>query len=104
MFKRISVVKAADLIENYGAIVVDIRDPVTYSQGHIETASRIDNSNIQAFLENTDKATPIVVCCYHGNSSQPAASMFAQQGFKECYSMDGGMCEWVLTKEVVSGE
>lgn len=102
MIKRISVKQAAELIEHKSAIVVDIRDPASFAQGHIQDAIRIDNSNIQEFLQQADKSKPLVVCCYHGNSSQPAAEVFNQQGFEQSYSMDGGMSEWGLTREVVS--
>ena len=98
MFERVSVDKASKLIEEQSAIVVDIRDPNAFEQGHIKNAVRVDNNNIQSFLQQADKTKPLVVCCYHGNSSQSAAEMFNQQGFKSCYSIDGGMSEWSLTK------
>jgi thiosulfate sulfurtransferase len=34
------------------------------------------------------------VCCYHGNSSQGAAQYFAEQGFTQAYSLDGGYEMW----------
>ena len=103
MFNRISISQAENLIKEEGALVVDVRDPNTYAQGHIEKASRIDNSNIHGFLAQADKSKPLVVVCYKGNASQQAAEVFNQQGFAKTYSMDGGMCEWVLTKPVVTG-
>ena len=36
----------------------------------------------------------MVVCCYHGISSQGAAAYFAEQGFNEVYSMMGGFEAW----------
>jgi len=101
MIKRISVNVAADLIENEVAIVVDIRDVNSFNQGHIDGAIRIDNSNIQEFLLSADRTKTIIVCCYHGNASQQAAEIFYQQGFEFSCSMDGGMSEWVLTRNVV---
>ncbi|MGX5172674.1 thiosulfate sulfurtransferase GlpE [Aliikangiella sp. IMCC44653] len=102
MFERISVLQANQLIQQEAAIVVDIRDPNTFAQGHIKGALRIDNNNLNDFLISADKTKPLIVCCYHGNSSQPAAEVFNQQGFARSYSMDGGMSEWALTNEVVS--
>lgn len=100
MFERISVTQAAALIEQQNAIVVDVRDPNSFSQGHIKSATRVDNNNVHEFLESADKSRPLVVVCYHGNSSQQAAAVFAQQGFTQSYSMDGGMSEWSLTQPV----
>ena len=104
LFERISINQAEELINSQEALVVDVRDPNSFSQGHIEDAVRIDNANVQAFIDSADKSKPLVVVCYHGNSSQQAAAVLAQQGFEKSYSMDGGMSDWVLTKPVVSGE
>ncbi|WP_196138992.1 thiosulfate sulfurtransferase GlpE [Aliikangiella sp. G2MR2-5] len=103
MFTRISCKEAAELIEKQEATVVDIRDPGSFAQGHIHGATRLDNQNLAEFIANADKTKPLVVCCYHGNSSQGAADVLNQQGFAETYSMDGGMSEWVLTRQVELG-
>ena len=52
---------------------------------------------IENFIKEKDKSEPILIYCYHGNSSQPAANFFSQQGFKHVYSMDEGYAGW--TKE-----
>jgi thiosulfate sulfurtransferase len=49
---------------------------------------------VKEYIESTDKEKPLVVCCYHGNSSRGAAEYFSQQGFKEVYSMTGGFAAW----------
>jgi thiosulfate sulfurtransferase len=102
MIKRISVIEAAELINNQAAIVIDIRDVNSFNQSHIQEAIRVDNSNIQQFIAQADKSKPLVVCCYHGNSSQSAAELFNQQGFEVSCSLDGGMSEWSLTMPVVA--
>ncbi|MFT4862153.1 MAG: thiosulfate sulfurtransferase, partial [Pseudohongiellaceae bacterium] len=48
----------------------------------------------QDFIAAADTAQPLVVCCYHGNSSQSAAAFFAEQGFVQSYSLDGGFEAW----------
>ncbi|MDX1489936.1 MAG: thiosulfate sulfurtransferase GlpE [Pseudohongiellaceae bacterium] len=92
-FSRIDVGQAKALIQD-GAIVVDIRDGVSFSAGAIEGAIHIDNDNVQDFVQQSDKTRALVVCCYHGNSSQGAAEYFSQCGFEQCYSLDGGFEAW----------
>ncbi|PXF29949.1 sulfurtransferase [Pokkaliibacter plantistimulans] len=92
-FTRISPSQAKDMIGN-GAQVADIRDPVSYSNGHIPGASALSNENLQHFLESADPDHPLIVVCYHGHSSQSAASFLANHGFEQVYSMDGGFEEW----------
>ena len=50
--------------------------------------------NILNFIDKNDFDTPIVVCCYHGNSSKSAAQLLVDKGFKDVYSLDGGYEAW----------
>lgn len=92
-FKRIGPDDAARLLER-GANVVDIRDEQSFASGHIPSATRLDNTNLPQYLAATDHSKPLVVCCYHGNSSQSAAAYLASAGFAEVYSLDGGFELW----------
>ncbi|UAW98766.1 thiosulfate sulfurtransferase GlpE [Halopseudomonas nanhaiensis] len=92
-FKRIDPDTAAALMQR-GATVVDIRDPQSFDAGHIVTARRLDNDSLPGFVASAERQTPLVVCCYHGNSSQPAAAYLASLGFAEVYSLDGGFELW----------
>jgi len=57
------------------------------------TFQRISVDEAKTLIEK-DKSDPVLIYCYHGNSSQPAANFFIQQGFKNVYSMDGGYNDW----------
>ena len=92
-FKRIAPDLAQQLRES-GAQVVDIRDPQSYAMGHISGSRHIDNYSVADFIREADMDAPLVVVCYHGNSSQSAAAYFVQQGFSEVYSLDGGFELW----------
>jgi len=92
-FQRIDPAQASQLLSD-GAQLADIRDPQSYQQGHIPGATRLDNDNLAQYVAAADKQTPLVVCCYHGNSSQPAAAYLASLGFAEVYSLDGGFELW----------
>lgn len=74
--------------------LVDIRDEQSYAAGHIEGARHLDNTTLQAFVEEADPDQPVIVYCYHGNSSQPAAAFLNEHGFEDVYSMDGGFEVW----------
>ncbi len=104
MMKRISIDEAAEIINSETTLVVDIRDANSFDSGHIDGATRIDNDNVQAFLDKADKSKPIIICCYHGNSSQATAELFNQFGFARSYSMDGGMSEWIQTQQTITSE
>ena len=94
MFKEIEPQKVQDMQEEGAVNVVDIRDANSYSTGHIPDSVTLNDANVKEYIESTDKEKPLVVCCYHGNSSRGAAEYFSQQGFKEVYSMTGGFAAW----------
>lgn len=94
-FTRINVAQAQELLlEQPGTQVIDVRDEASFGQGHIDAAHHIHNNNVQEFLSQADMEQPLIVCCYHGNMSQSAASYFAEQGFASAYSLDGGFEAW----------
>jgi thiosulfate sulfurtransferase len=89
----IDISDALPIIENNGAIV-DIRDLVSFETSHMTNAISLTNDNVQSFIDTAEKSQPIIVCCYHGNSSKGAAEYLASQGFKEVYSLNGGFSQW----------
>ena len=92
-FERISIDTAQEMIDA-GAVVVDVRDEQSFRAAHIPGALYLDNSTVQEFIESADLDAPLVVYCYHGNSSQGAAAFFHEKGFARTYSVDGGFEAW----------
>ncbi len=78
-------------------MVVDVRDPQAFALNHITGSKHLDNHSLHDFITNADLDQPLVVCCYHGNSSQGAAAYLVSQGFSEVYSLDGGFELWRTT-------
>ncbi|WP_109513548.1 thiosulfate sulfurtransferase GlpE [Pseudomonas ovata] len=95
-FKRIAPDQAHALREQ-GAVLVDIRDPETFATRHISGSRHLDNHSIADFIAQADLDKPLVVVCYHGNSSQSAAAYLVGQGFSDVYSLDGGFELWRAT-------
>ncbi|WP_296269070.1 thiosulfate sulfurtransferase GlpE [Pseudomonas sp. UBA6562] len=104
-FKRVPPEQAQALREQ-GAVVVDIRDPQAFANGHIQGAQHLDNHSVADFIRQADLDAPTLVVCYHGNSSQSAAAYLIQQGFSDVYSLDGGFELWRGTypDEVAQGQ
>jgi thiosulfate sulfurtransferase len=95
-FKRIPPEQAQALREQ-GAVVVDVRDPATFAALHISGSTHLDNHSLADFIRAADLDAPVVVVCYHGNSSQSAAAYLVSQGFTDVYSLDGGFELWRVT-------
>ena len=74
--------------------LVDIRDPLSYSRGHIPDSRHLDNTSVAELFDQAPREQPLVVVCYHGHSSQQAAAWLAEEGFQQVYSLDGGFTDW----------
>ena len=94
-FKQISVEETKQLIDAGNITIIDIRDPRSYSIGHINSAIHAENIDIDTFVDEEDKEKPLLVYCYHGHSSQSAAGYFVENGFANVYSLDGGYTAWL---------
>ena len=93
-YECISGEKVDDLMKGDKLKIIDIRDEESFKYGHISNATNINDSNIQRFLDETSKDTPVLIYCYHGNNSKGAAEYFISQGYKEVYSLDGGYSDY----------
>lgn len=93
-WQRMAPEAAAELIAARAPVIVDVRDAQSFRTAHLPGAVLLDNQSAQAFVEDADKSLPVLVYCYHGNSSQSAAAWLAEKGFAEVYSLDGGFEFW----------
>lgn len=92
--KRITSHQAKEKLSNPNTILVDIRDEESFRSGHVEGSTHLTQENLPLFLTSANKAAPILVMCYHGNSSQMVARFLTEQGFEDVYSIDGGYEGW----------
>jgi thiosulfate sulfurtransferase len=93
-WQRIAPAAAAELIVERDPAIVDVRDAHSFAVAHLQKAVLLDNQSVQDFIENVEKTRPVLVYCYHGNSSQSAAAWLSEKGFAEIYSLDGGFEYW----------
>lgn len=78
-----------------GLLLIDVRDRLSYEKAHIESAMHADVRMLENLVMQIPKSTPILLYCYHGNASLVHGQMFADFGFEEVYSLNGGFDGWV---------
>ncbi|MDG3086661.1 thiosulfate sulfurtransferase GlpE [Vibrio hannami] len=93
-FKNIDVLSAYKLQQEKQAVLVDIRDPGSYTIASPQGSYHLTNDTMVEFMNHVEFETPVLVICYHGVSSQGAAQYLINQGFEEVYSVDGGFEAW----------
>ena len=95
-FMHMQVEELAQVLNDKTHVVVDIRDAGAFANGRITDALHLTNESLQDFLRDADLDAPVVVCCYHGHSSQQAAQFLISKAFTNVYSLDGGFTQWQL--------
>jgi len=93
-YERISVEQAQALLAQDDTALLDVRQPQAFEQGHVEGARNVGEQDVLELVEELPKSAPVVIYCYHGNSSQYVARLFAAHGFTNVYSVDGGYEAW----------
>jgi rhodanese-related sulfurtransferase len=77
-------------------VIVDVRTPEEYSDGHLSSAINIDwdGDHFDQQIEALDKNASVFVYCYGGGRSSGAAKEMRKQGFKNVYDLKGGFGAW----------
>ena len=90
-------VSAADLSEKLKngkkPLVVDVRQPEEYRQGHIQGSKLIPLGQLSGRLKELPKNKEIVLVCATGSRSRSATKMLVREGY-EAVNMNGGMMSW----------
>jgi rhodanese-related sulfurtransferase len=79
-----------------GFVILDIRTPAEYAQGHIVGALSIDyySPRFKSALDRLDRGKAYLVYCRSGNRSKRALEIFDELGFTRIYHMKGGIIDW----------
>jgi rhodanese-related sulfurtransferase len=89
--------QAAELMENNTIVVLDVRTPGEFLEGHIKDAVLIPvqvlNTDYIKILNN--KKDPILVYCRSGNRSVTALKILSDNGFEKLYHLKNGIKGWV---------
>lgn len=84
------------LIEQ-GAMIVDVRTPQEFADGHLDNAVNYPLSELDTYLANVDKDVHIVLYCRSGNRSGQAYQYLQSQGFTNIHNA-GGLAEILQVK------
>ena len=96
--RDIEPLELSDLLEHGNGdrpVVVDVREPWEYVQGHVAGAKLIPLGELTRRIKELDPAQPVAVICASGSRSQSAAALLGQQGYETVYNVIGGTFNWM---------
>jgi rhodanese-related sulfurtransferase len=92
----VSAQELVQLVNNDGAIVVDLRDKAEFEAGHIVDSINIPFAAIETRMDelNPHKDKPIVLACKMGQHSGSAGTQLRKAGFEQVSRLRGGIADW----------
>jgi len=85
---------AAVALINNDAVVVDLRSPEAFANGHIVHAKNIPFDELSAKTDSLSASRPVVAVCDSGMNATKAVALLRQAGFESAYTLKGGMNAW----------
>lgn len=94
--KTVSSQELSRLVNTAGALVLDVREPKEFREGHITDAKNITFSSLATNLKDIEayKDKPVIVVCKMGQHSGAAGKVLSSNGFSDVRRLSGGISGW----------
>jgi len=90
----IDVATAESLRGQPDVVMLDVRTPEEYAQGHIPGVVPIPLDQVPNRLAEIPKDKTVIVTCRSGNRSNQAAQILREKGYDNVHNMLGGITAW----------
>ena len=83
-------------LQKEGAVIIDVRSPQEYREGHIDGAISIPEYDIKKEVEKRiiNKNKDIVVYCSSGGRSKKAQKLLKKLGYSRVYNLYNGLTNY----------
>ena len=92
--RSVSVADLKSVLEAGAAVVIDVREPWEYAEGHVPGARLAPLATVPTLVGDLPTDVPVYLVCAVGGRSGQAAVYLSQHGV-DAVSVDGGTQEWV---------
>ena len=81
---------------NRSAVIIDVRSPEAYGDGHIANARNMELASLEADPDGIKKKKDkvLLAVCETGLTSGKAAAILRKAGFENSFSLRGGIQAW----------
>ena len=93
---HVSAKQAEKLVAEKQVVVLDVRTPAEFKEGHISGATNIDfrAPDFEKRIGQLDKSKAYLVHCAAGGRSTQSLPILKKQDVKVVYHLDGGFNAW----------
>jgi len=92
--QTVAVDTVAEVKERDDVVVLDVREPWEYEEGHIPGVTLIPMQQVPSRLDEIPTDETVIVTCRSGNRSGQVVEYLRQQGYDNVHNMDGGILAW----------
>ena len=90
----LGTLQATRMMNDQGAVVVDVRPNTEFAAGHLPNAKNIPVDDIVKRIGELPAGKPVIVVCGSGNRAGKAAAALRAAGRQDVFCLDGGIAGW----------
>jgi rhodanese-related sulfurtransferase len=87
-------VRDASRRQRGGAVLIDVREPAEWQQGHAPNATLIPLGSLASRASEIPRDQDVLLICRSGNRSGTAQRQLARLGYERLLNVSGGMNAW----------
>ena len=85
---------ATRLINDTGAVVLDVRSQADFAGGHLPNARNIPIAELEKRIGELPANKPVLLCYASGVTSNRAAGVLRKSGRTDVFNLGGGLQSW----------
>ena len=99
----VDVAEAQQIVDDGGAVILDVRTPEEFAAGHLPGAINInvEASDFDTKIAGLDESAETLVYCQTGNRSGVATDKMVELGFTDMSDLQGGIEAWAAAGEEI---
>ena len=90
----VDVTEAQRRLASREALLIDVREPDEWREGHVAGARHIPLGDLAARLAEVPRDRSVLLFCRSGNRSGKATAFLRQQGYAQATNVEGGIIAW----------
>ncbi len=90
----VDVTEAKRRLNSREAVLIDIREPDEWQEGHVAGARHIPLGDLPARLGEVPQDRPVLLFCRSGNRSGRATALLRERGYTRALNVVGGITAW----------
>ncbi len=93
-YQPLTVQELHSILALDNAVLLDTRDQHSYRNARIPGAQLANDRTVRRLIREHQPDRPVVVYCYHGNTSRDFCDLLTGFGFTRLYNLEGGWRAW----------